>query len=148
MSIWGKMLWSGCIAWFLNLEVLLLLFFMINCLEYNNKKLETIYNSLTSWKNEGLEDLRLWQWCKSSWPVVICRLNSLLILLEYFQKYLYLSTFKMTTFLLLVKYILISTSYFILSSFFVRNETFTWLQFSSTFYTTEKEDEWFLSFLS
>ena len=39
-----------------------------------------------------------------SQPVVICLLNSLFILLEYFQKYLYLSTFKMSTFLLLLKY--------------------------------------------
>ena len=34
----------------------------------------------------------------------ICQLNSLFISPEYFQKYFYLSSFKMTTFLLLLKY--------------------------------------------
>ena len=35
---------------------------------------------------------------------VICWLNSLFILREYFQKYLYLNNFKTITFLLLLKY--------------------------------------------
>ena len=43
----------------------------------------------------------------------------------------------MTTFLLLLKYFFgISTLYFTSKSFFVSNETFTSLQFLSTFYTT------------
>ena len=45
-----------------------------------------------------------WQWCEGSRTVVICQLNSLFILREYFQKYFYLSSFKMITFLLLLKY--------------------------------------------
>ena len=60
---------------------------------------------MTSWESEGLEDQAL---CgndvKVSRLVVTCRLNRLFILLEYFQKYLYLSTLKTTTFLLLLKY--------------------------------------------
>ena len=60
---------------------------------------------MTSWENEGLEYQRLGQWCEGSRPVVIRPLNSLFILLEYFQKYLYLSSFKLSTFLLLLKYL-------------------------------------------
>ena len=61
---------------------------------------------MTSWENEGLEDQML---CGSDVKEVnqlsqLCQLNSVFILLEYFQKYLYLSTFKKTTFLLLFKY--------------------------------------------
>ena len=60
---------------------------------------------MTSSENEGFEDQAL---CgtyevKASRPVVKCRLNSLFNLLEYFQKYLYLSSFKTATFLLLLK---------------------------------------------
>ena len=31
------------------------MFFLINCLEYNNKKLGTIDKFMTSWDSEGLE---------------------------------------------------------------------------------------------
>ena len=58
---------------------------------------------MTYWERRGYRRLSaLWQWCKGNWPVVICRVNSFCILLEYFQKNLYSSTFK-TTFLLLLQ---------------------------------------------
>ena len=94
-------------AWFLNLKVLLL-FFLINCLKYNNKKLAAISNlwllrKISNLWVLGLEDQAL---CCSNVKVVdqlSVRLNSLFILLDYFRKYFYFS-FKTTTFLLLLKY--------------------------------------------
>ena len=41
MSIWAKMLLSDFMAWFSNLKVLLL-FFLINCLENNIKNLQQL----------------------------------------------------------------------------------------------------------
>ena len=94
------MLYSDSMAWFSNLKVLLL-FFFINCLEYNNKRLAAVSNI---WLLE-LEDQAM---CVSNVKVVhqlFARLNSFLfILLDYFWKYFYLSSFKTTTFLLLLKY--------------------------------------------
>ena len=85
----------------------------------------------------------LWWRCEGSQLLVIyitvCRLNNLFILLKYFQKYLYLSSFKTTTFLLLLKYFFWSILCTLLQVVFhSRNKTFTWLHFSSTFYTTAK----------
>ena len=78
----------------------------------------------------------MWQRREGSRPVVICRLNSLFILPEYFEKYLYLSTFETTTFYIYSSTFLVSALYFTSSRFFFSNEIFTKIEFSSTFYTT------------
>ena len=91
---------------------------------------------MTSWVNEGLEDRAL---CGSDMKVVnqllyVNRITCLFCLntfrntctwvfLKWLIYYFYLSSF------------LVSTLYFTSSSFFASNETFTWLLFSSTFYS-------------
>ena len=99
------MLWSDSMAWLSNLEVLLLIF-LIYCLQHNNKKLAAISNSLLLGKISnlwrlGLEEQAL---CEGSRPVV-CPIKKLFFLFDYFRKYFYLSSFKTTTFLLLLKYL-------------------------------------------
>ena len=100
-----------CVAWFSYLKVLLLLFFLIKCIQYDNKKLQKVIirDFLREWGVRRPRAMR--QWCEGSRPVVICQLHSLFILLEYFQKYLYLSTFKTTNFYFYSSICLFNTLY-------------------------------------